>query len=50
VTAARLAVQERVGVDDLRVADEIEQRLVGDGVGVEVAARQVDSLTLDQLL
>src|SRR5512139_2780137 len=50
VALQRAAVEQRVGMHDDRMTDQVEQRHVGDRVGVEPAARQVDRLALDQLL
>src|SRR5262245_18376401 len=48
--ADRRAVQERVGVHGDRVSDEVEQRQVGDRVGVEEAPGEVDAVALDEVL
>src|SRR4029453_16469974 len=44
------AVEAGVGVDGDGVADEVEEREVGDRVGVEPALGEVDALLLDEVL
>ena len=43
-------IEPGVRVRDDRVSDQVEQRKIGNGVGVEPALGEIDSVFLDELL